>query len=174
MPAKGSVLRHGNRDYVINQDFYKKLIEENKDLNLSYKDITLILKEHSKNIADVIENEIDGFKLPKGLGYLCAIKYKPTKPPINWKKTKDIGKLVYHTNFDTLGYTSTVKHFKVGRPNNNKFYDLFMFKPCKILMQSVIRKFKAGKIYSDYTISDFIEKSRLENLYTKKYRKDKK
>jgi hypothetical protein len=171
MPAKGSVLKYGNRDYVVNKDFYNKLIEKN-DIGLSYSEVSNVIKEHTKNIAEVVEDELDGFKLPKGLGYICVVKYKSTKLSINFRKTKEIGKKVYFTNLDTMGFCVSVKLFRVGRPGNNSFYDLFMFKPCKKIMQSVVRKFKLGKVYSDYTISDFMEKSRLENLYSKRYRKD--
>jgi hypothetical protein len=172
MPAKNSTLRYGNRDYVFNTDFYDQLVEKNNDLGLSYLEVSKILRTHTKNISEVIEEEIDGFKLPKGLGYFCAVKYTPKKEQINWKKTHEIGKPVYFTNFDTFGYCTAVKLFRVGRPNNNSFYDVFMFRPCKTLAQSIMKKFKAGKIYSEYRISDFIEKSRLENLYSKRYRKE--
>lgn len=171
MPAKGSKLKFGNRDYVIDKKFFKKLVETT-NTDLKYEEVVNIVQQHTKNIADVIKDEIDGFKIPKGLGYFCAIKYIPTKPPINWNKTKELGKTVYFTNFDTFGYSATLKLFRVGRPNNNSFYDIFMFKPCKNIATALIHGFKKGKVYSDFSVSDFVEKSRLSNLYSKKYQKD--
>jgi hypothetical protein len=171
MPVKGTKLKYGNRDYIVDRSFYNKLVETT-NTDLTYAEVSKIVREHTKNIAEVIEEEVDGFKLPKGLGYLCAIKYIPKKQPIDWVNTKKYGKTVYFTNFQSMGYSISAKLFRVGRPNNNSFYDIFMFKPCKKLAASLVHKLRAGKVYSDFTISDFIEKSRLENLYSKRYRKD--
>lgn len=171
MPAKNSKLKYGNRDYIFDKTLYKNLVEKT-GLDLSYEDAKQIVKKHLENIADVIEDEIDGFKLPRGLGYFCAIKYIPSKPPIDWKKSNELGKRVYFNNLATFGYTASAKLFRVGRPNNNSYYDVFMFKPCAKLAERIIKKFNSGKVYSDFTISDFQEKSRLENLYSKRYRKE--
>jgi hypothetical protein len=171
MPAKNSKLKYGNRDYIFSKKFYDELVKKT-GLDLSYEDTTKVIKTHLENIADVIEEEIDGFKLPRGLGYFCAIRYIPSKQPIDWKKSNETGKRVYYNNLGTFGYTATAKMFRVGRPNNNSFYDVFMFKPCVKLAERIIKKFNSGKQYSDFTISDFLEKSRLENLYSKRYRKE--
>lgn len=171
MPAKNSKLKYGNRDYIFDKKLYEKIVEKT-GTDVSYEEARGIVKKHLENIADVVEDEIDGFKLPRGLGYFCSIKYIPKKPPIDWKRSNEIGKRVYFNNLGTFGYTASVKLFRVGRPNNNSYYDVFMFKPCAKLSERIIRKFNAGKVYSDWTISDFLEKSRLENLYSKKYRKD--
>lgn len=171
MPVKNSKLKYGNRDYIFSRKFYDELIKKT-GLDLSYEDVGKIVKSHLKNIADVVEDEIDGFKLPKGLGYLCAVKYKPTKLGIDWNKSNQLGKRVYFNNLATFGYNATIKLFRVGRPNNNSFYDVFMFKTSPKLAERIVKKFKGGKGYSDFTISDFLEKSRLENLYSKRYRKE--
>lgn len=171
MPAKNSKLKYGNRDYIFDVKFHKTFVKET-GVDLSYKDMKQILNVHLENIAEIVEDEIDGFKMPSGLGYLCAVKYVPKKLPIDWKRTNALGKMVYFNNLATGGHTATAKHFRVGRPNNNAFYDVFMFKPTKTLRRGIIKKFKAGKSYVDFTISDFLEKSRLTNLYSKRYSKE--
>lgn len=174
MPAKGSKLKYGNRDYIFSRDNWKEEWKEDADkFGLSYSDVDKIIKTANQNIADVIVEENDGFKLPLGLGYICAIRFIPKKPAIDWKATeKNGGKHVYFTNLGTLGYSVGIKWFRVGRVENISFNEIFKFKACKKLAQTISKRFKQGKVYSELTISDFIEIGRLENLYNKKFRKE--
>ena len=171
MPKKGTRLKYGKKDYVFNSDLYDKIVAKT-GLKLSYKEAQAVIAAHLKNIGQVLETELDGFKLPWGLGYICAIKYVSKTPSINWKLTRQYKKTVYHTNADTLGFATTIKLFKVGRRYNNSFYDAFMFKPDRKLFRGIVHKFRAGQPYLELTHADFIEKSRLENMYSKKHRKD--
>jgi hypothetical protein len=171
MPAKGSKLRYGNRDFVFTEEVYDELKKEGIDL--SYKQCDAIIKNSNANVAEVIVEEIDGFKLPMGLGYLCAIRFIPKKPAINWKATKDNGgKHVYFNNLATFGYSVAIKWFRVGRITNISIHEIFKFRACKKLATQISHRFKEGKMYSELTISDFIQKGKLQNLYNKKYRKD--
>jgi hypothetical protein len=176
MPAKGSTLQYGHRDLIFNRDSWNnkwKECLEKEGLTISYKECDSIIKQSNQNIAEVIMEENDGFKLPLGLGYFCAIRFTPKKPAIDWKATeKNNGKFVYFNNLSTFGYSVAVKWFRVGRVNNISFNEIFKFKSCKKLAQQISKKFKSGKMYSELTISDFMEKGRLENFYNKRYRKD--
>lgn len=172
MPAKGSTLRYGNRDTIFNEKVWQSLVE-NEKITFSYKECLKLITACNDNIADVIVEENDGFKLPLGLGYLCATRFIPKKAAINWKGTTDNdGKLVYYNNLATLGYSVCVKWFRVGRVTRSSFNEIFKFKACKKLATKVSKKFKAGKRYGELTNADFVEKSRLENLYSKKFRKE--
>lgn len=187
MPAKGSKFKLGNRDYVFNKKFYKKHLVENAGTTLSFVECEKIINASNKQIAQVVTDEIDGFKLPFGLGYVCAGKYKPgpnSEAATDWKKTLELwkdspeakaeGKRVYHLNFHTLGYSVRSYWFRVGRITNTKFHEVFMFKSYKTLTQSISKAFSSGKTYCEWEIGDFIEMGRLENLYNKKYRKEQK
>src|SRR5678810_491224 len=115
MPAKGSKFRLGNRNYIFNKKFYLENLVKKHDIKLSLKECQDIIETTNKNIAEMITDEIDGFKLPFGLGYLCAGKYMPKTPPINWKETKKHGKVIRHLNFKTGGYCVRSYWFRVGR-----------------------------------------------------------
>lgn len=171
MPAPGSKLLYGNRDYIYDKKFYKELVEKTQT-TLSYGECRKIVETCNKFIAEVVRDEQDGFKLPFGLGYLCSTRYIPNKPAIDWHETNKIGKHVYHANLHTFGYSVKVAWFRVGRITNTHFNEVFKFKAYKTLSQSVSKLFKGGKMYSEWLLSDFIEKSRLENLYNKKFRKE--
>lgn len=172
MPAKGSTLLYGDRDYVFSPDFYKNTLVKERGTDLSYKDCKAIIKHSNKIVADCIRDEVDGFKLPFGFGYIAPMRYVATNPATNWKETEKLGKTVYHTNMHTDGFSCKVQWFRVGRITNSHFNEVFKFKSYKTLSQKVSLAFKNGKNYHDWLLSDFIEKGRLENLYNKKYRKE--
>lgn len=172
MPAKGSVLLYGDRDYIFSPEFYKEILVKEKGVELSYKDCKAIIEHSNKIVADCITDEIDGFKLPCGFGYIVPMRYEATKPATNWKETKRLGKIVYHTNMHTDGYSCKIQWFRVGRVSNSHFNEVFKFKSYKSLSQKVSVAFKNGKPYADWLLSDFLEKGRLENLYNKKFRKE--
>lgn len=174
MPAKGSKFRLGNRDYVFNKKFYDEHLVAKHGIQLSFDECKEIIETSNKNIAGVVVDEIDGFKLPFGLGYLCAGKFIPKNPAIDWKKTREVGKKVYHLNFHTFGYSVRSYWFRIGRIGNTKFHEVFKFEAYKTLSQGISKAFSGGKMYSEWAISDFIEKGRLENLYNKKFRKEQK
>ena len=171
MPAKGSCYKYGNRDYVFNMEFYNKLVEKH-NIKLSFTDCKKLINTCNKNIADSIMEEQDGFSLPFGLGYLVAGRYIPTNPLIDWKRTKEIGKTVYHLNLHTSGNAVKLYWFRVGRINYNHFNEVYIFQAYKTLSQAISRAFSSGKkTYSEWSIYDFVEKGRIENLFNKKYRK---
>jgi hypothetical protein len=174
MPKKNSLFKCPDRDYVFNMTFYKKnLVEENK-VKLSFTDCKNIIDTCNKNIAKVIENEVDGFKLPNGLGYLTVVSYVPCKDYVDHHNTKKIGKKVYHLNLHTSGKACKVKWFGfryIRLKSMTSFLDVYKFKSYKTMSQSVSKAFKFGKDYVNWTVNDFINKGRLENLYDKKYRK---
>lgn len=177
MPTKGSVLLYNNRDHILNKTFYKERLVEKNDVKLSYNECKDVIHHSLKIVSNVIQQEVDGFKLPLGMGYLCAVKYVPNKPLIDWGATnllkqKGINKYVYFTNMHTDGHSCKIQWFRVGRVDNLHFHEVFKFKAVAALRNPVSALFKKGKAYHAWTISDFIEKGRLENLYNKRYRKD--
>ena len=171
MPAKGSTLRYGNRDFIFNEDIWNELKE--KGIDLSYSQCNKVIRTCNANIAEIIVEENDGFKLPLGLGYLCAIRFIPKKPAIDWNATaKNGGKHVYFNNLGTFGYSVAVKWFRVGRITNLSINEIFKFKACKKLAAQISKKFKGGKMYSELTNSDFIQMGGMQRMYNKKFRKD--
>jgi len=171
MPAKGSTLRYGNRDFIFNEQIWKEL--KDKGLKFSYAESNKIIRECNAVISEVITEESDGFKLPMGLGYICATRFTPKKPAIDWQATKkNGGKHVYFNNLGTFGFSISVKWFRVGRITNSSINEIFKFRACKKLATQISKRFKSGKPYSELSASDFIQKGMLQNLYNKKYRKD--
>lgn len=170
MAAKGSVLRYGNRDYIFNRKFHQTRLVEKHGVEKSYKECKEIIHHANQLIADIIKKEIDGFKLPFGMGYLCASTYIPSKLAINWEETNKLGKYVYHTNMHTDGYSCRIVWFRVGRVDNTHYHEIYKFKAVRELSRDVSELFRNGQQYNEWSVTDFIEKGRLENLYNKRYR----
>ena len=170
MPAKNTNLKFGKRDFIFDKKFYNNL-KKTKNLKLSYSESKAVINKANDNIAQAILQENDGFKLPFGLGYICVTRFKSKNLAIDWNTTKKIGQRTYFTNLSTLGNSIAIKWFKVGKaPMTIAFLDIFKFRACRKLSRSASAKFKNGKQYSEWGVSDFYEKGRLENLYDKKFR----
>ena len=170
MPAKNTHLKFGKRDLVFGPKFHKEL-QKTKNLTLSYADSKAAINAANENIAQVILQEEDGFKLPFGLGYICISRFKSTTLSVDWATTKKIGKKTYFTNLGTFGDSIAIRWFKVGiAPMKIALLDIFKFRPCRKLSRSASKKFKDGKQYCEWQVSDFYEKGRLETLYDKKFR----
>jgi hypothetical protein len=82
----------------------------------------------------------DREKLPQGLGQFAIIKKKRRKVvshngtdyinlPIDWKKTKEKGKIIYNFNFHTEGYFFGWHWFKENATFRHA--DLWYFKACR-------------------------------------------
>jgi hypothetical protein len=154
-------------------NFFKKNLVEKHGVTLPFETCKTLIDKCNRNIADAVITENDGFKLPFGLGYVCAGKYIPTNPLTDWKKTKEAGKRVFHLNLHTEGFAVKAYWFRVGRITNTHFHEIYKFSAYKTLGQAISKAFGSGRMmYSEWGVSDFIEKGRLENMMNKKYRKE--
>lgn len=131
-------------DKVINsRQSFKKFKKDNPKLNITYATFSKILQRsgemHSQKIL-----EGGNIKLPNRLGNICIvalplrIKSKgDIVLPINWKESKRINSIVYHTN------SSTGKYFHVEWANYS--YDnvpkYWKFIPNRLTVQRRIKDF---------------------------------
>lgn len=174
MPAKGSKLKYGHRNHIFGIAFWKRLIE-GKKLELNYGQSRSIITRANEIIGNIILEEIDGFKLPYGLGYLVATKFIPKNPAIDWKKSKELGTTVYFTNLHTFGYSVRVSWYSFIHDCNrsNSFRNIYMFKTAESLSKRVAKKFAAGKDYLCWVPADFVNKGMLEKLFRKRIENSK-
>jgi len=131
---------------VHSKESFAKFKKKYPSVNIEYASFVKIMeeagKEHSKS---VLEGNI--IKLPNRLG-LIGILAKPLRIknfdgdkiilPINWKETKRIKKVVYHTN------PSTDKYFQV------KWYNF------KIMGMNHCWKFNANRLELKRKIKDYM------------------
>jgi hypothetical protein len=174
MSAKGSKIKYGHRNHIFDRVWFKKIAAE-KGIKLSYKEARLVIDKANDTVANVVMNEIDGFKLPFGLGYICVTKFIPKNPAKNWKASAEAGYPVYYTNLHTLGYSPRVNWYSFIKDGNKSysFRSVYMFKTCEYLSKKVSKMFSAGKEYMEWTPADFVDRGRLEKLYRGKIANNK-
>lgn len=98
------------------KNLYNEFCKRHPSSKLTYKDYRTILIHYNSLIANHILETGQKVKLPWGLGELCINKYKRSvykitqagekvyNYKIDFKKTKEYGKTIYHTNLHTQGY----------------------------------------------------------------------
>lgn len=100
----------------ISKEAYDSFKLKYPEIKLSFKDFKRIIYTGNGMLADEFIETGDVAKLPHGLGKFGITKYKKIRSkktcksgkilpnlPIDWKKTKELGKYVYHMNFNTDG-----------------------------------------------------------------------
>lgn len=124
------------------KDNWKRFCEEFPDINLSYLDWSNIIYNFNYNLRDYCLETGDKIKLPWGFGDIAISKKKRKKRitlpngeerinlAIDWKKTKELGKRIYHFNFHTNGFNFKWKWF----PSSGRFkgHYVWVFKPSRI------------------------------------------
>lgn len=85
---------------------YSKEVQKKSKYDLTYKEFLKISETLLKNCMDHMLYDSGEIRLNHGLGILRLKKIKTNynKPKIDWKRTKEIGKKVYHLNMHTQGY----------------------------------------------------------------------
>lgn len=98
------------------KEVFKNFKLKHPEVNLNYLEWCNILYSFNSGFRDLCLETGFRLKFPYGLGEFCITKWKPKKKkildsglevinlPVDWKKTKQMGKKIYHMNFDTGGY----------------------------------------------------------------------
>lgn len=143
---------------------YDIFIQENPDEKLSFLEWQNIIYTFNYNFRDHILETGDKAKLPWGIGEFSVTKKKGkseyTNPetgktrkilPVDWKKTKEKGKVIYHLNYHTGGYRFKWKWFIYS--SRMAKADIFSFKPSRVssrLLKHYITKQNYQHIYKEW------------------------
>jgi len=139
-------------DYNLYKEYCKEQGIECKDYKLYKKSNTIANEFLSDKIL-----EGKRIKLPYGISDVFINKYKQelkTKDgklnlPIDWKKSKELGKRIYHMNHHTDGYI--FKWFWAKSEAKFKFKDLWSFKAVRKNTRAINNLLKVGEIeYKQY------------------------
>lgn len=110
-------------------DFYSEYKESRKDfpVEISKAQYNAILKDFFKELATAIIQKRYQFKIPYKMGFILIRKNRvsPQKKAIDWKRTKEEGKIVRHNNLHTDGYCfrwSWRKNNSYCSFKNSRFY----------------------------------------------------
>ena len=110
-------------------DIYEKYISEFEEGSPYDVPQTTFVEVNDLFYKKCVENVLAGrtLEMPFGLGKILIEKKKATafrtsKRFIDWQKTMEIGKLVYHLNEHTNGYNYFIRWYKQGKVKNMKKY----------------------------------------------------
>lgn len=139
---------------------YKRFCKDHPEIKLTYLEFVNIIYSFNYGFRDyILETGMKG-KLPFGIGDFAISKRKPKRTkvlengyemiilPIDWKKTKEHGKRIYHMNSHTEGYKFKVKWFI----KSTRFIDseLFSFKPSRVTSRLITHYINMGYQHSYY------------------------
>lgn len=111
-----------------------------------------ILRAFGKEIIKELIDNADGVILPGNLGTIYIEGRE--KAAIDKKLTKEYGRVVYHQNYETEGYSFRLQwnHTRLGHmkrtANSNRrlyLYNMVLLKPYDILKDSIRDKIKKGE-----------------------------
>lgn len=104
-------------------DTYKRFCVANPDVSISFEAWKKIIYTYNYTVRDYILDSGDMAKMPFGIGIFAITKKKVKKHkidpwgrewvnlPIDWQKTKELGKRVYNFNNHSDGYRYKWKWF---------------------------------------------------------------
>jgi len=124
------------------KDVFKRFKEKHPDIKIDYTTWCNIIYSFNYAFRDSVLETGKKIKFPYGFGDFAITKFKPRKNktlpdgreiiglPINWKKTKELGKFVYHMNYNTEGFKFK---WQWDKKNARFLYSsLWCFKPSRI------------------------------------------
>lgn len=154
------------RNWLFTKQFHKKFVDETK-IDITERQHRDVLEESNKEIAKVVLDGNDGFKMPKGLGVIAINAFKSTKVPIDWKSTIKFGKRIPHVNLHSFGKIIAVKWYRID-VRHLSFASIYKFKACRTLARTAVKLTKEGKKYHNWASLDFFNATKLERLMIKR------
>lgn len=89
-------------------DIYNAYCEQ-YGIEVEWSDFKAVLTEFNRTVRDLLLEGSGAFKMPHKMGLLCIGKYKPKHYnskglSIDFKTTRELGKVIYHLNEHSNGY----------------------------------------------------------------------
>jgi len=123
------------------KETYKRFKQRFPEHDIDYNTWATIIYNFNYSFRDYALETGHKCKFIYGFGDFAITKWRPNKTvlidgeekmnlPIDWKKTKEYGKTIYHLNYNTDGYKFRWKWFnKAGRFCMSSFWN---FKPSRV------------------------------------------
>lgn len=118
---------------------YKSFCKKHPSIKLTFDEWKNIVYAFNEEFKDYILETGEKAKLPFGFGEFSVNKKKRRKKkglndefvnlPVDWKKTREKGKIIYNFNYHTEGYFFGWMWFKETARLRNT--ELWYFKPCR-------------------------------------------
>lgn len=123
------------------KDVFERFKQKHPTINITYTQWASVIYEFNYSFRDYLLETGRKEKFPYGFGWWAITKWRPKKRvdvngqeiinlPVNWKKTKEYGKKIYHMNYNTEGFKFKWQWFY----KSARFYksSIWMFKPSRV------------------------------------------
>jgi len=138
------------------RDNYNNFCKNNPSIKISFDEWKNIVYSFNESFKNYILETGERAKLPSGFGEFSINKKKRRKMkgtdgkefinlPVDWKKTKEKGKIIYNFNYHTEGYFFGWTWFKETARLKNS--DLWYFKPSRITSRILSHYLKTDEKY---------------------------
>jgi nucleoid DNA-binding protein len=138
------------------RDNYNNFCKNNPSIKISFDEWKNIVYSFNESFKNYILETGERAKLPSGFGEFSINKKKRRKMkgvdgkefinlPVDWKKTKEKGKIIYNFNYHTEGYFFGWTWFKETTRLKNS--DLWYFKPSRITSRLLSHYLKTDEKY---------------------------
>jgi len=138
------------------RDNYNNFCKNNPSVKISFDEWKNIIYSFNESFKNYILETGERAKLPSGFGEFSINKKKRRKIkgvdgkefinlPVDWKKTKEKGKIIYNFNYHTEGYFFGWTWFKETARLKNS--DLWYFKPSRITSRLLSHYLKTDEKY---------------------------
>jgi nucleoid DNA-binding protein len=134
---------------------YKDFCKKHPSINLTFDEWRNIIYTFTDNFKNYILETGERAKLPFGFGEFSINKKKRRKMkglqdefvnlPVDWKRTKEKGKIIYNFNFHTEGFFFGWMWFKSTARFRN--VDLWYFKPSRVTSRLLSHYIKTDEKY---------------------------
>lgn len=148
---------------MASRENFSRFQEENPGIQLTYTQWANVIYLFNYGIRDEILDTGTIFKLPWGLGKLTISKKKRKKLvtlptgeekvnlAVDWKKTKEKGRYIYHMNYHTDGFSFKWKWFP--ETARFKYHRIWVFKPSRVssrLITHYLKTYDAAIKYHEW------------------------
>lgn len=127
------------------KDNYKDFCKKNPTISISYNDWKTIIYLYNEWFRDQILETGQKMRFPGGIGDFSINKKKRRKLKghndefvnlsVDWKKTREKGKIIYNFNYHSEGYFFGWMWFEESA--RFKYSNLFYFKPCRVTSRKI-------------------------------------
>jgi hypothetical protein len=113
---------------------YISHFSEDHPYHIPYSEYSEVVSDYLKYVSELVVVKSMTFKLPFRMGAISVYKHKPifqsvNKMSIDWKKTRELGKVVYNFNEHSNGFRYRFRWDRNG--SLDKYLVLYAFKPSR-------------------------------------------
>ena len=137
---------------------YNNFCRKNPTIKITFDEWRNIIYQYNEHFKNYILETGEKARLPFGFGEFSINKKKRKKMktvdgkemvnlPVDWKRSKEKGKIIYNFNYHTEGFFFGWMWFKESTRLRN--IDLWYFKPCRITSRLIRHYLNLNDTYKD-------------------------